>query len=137
MMAVPKHNETYREFLVAISDGQPHRFKDIVGALAHSMGLTEEQMQETIPSKNNRFYSNLTWTAYNLKKAGLIQSPVRGSFVITKRGQKALESPVVDDTYVKRLFPLEETTNDSDASVSSAAVAEPANETPPNSWKMP
>lgn len=126
-MTVPKHHEAYHAFLLALHNGKTYRLKEIVDTLTRSMGLTEEQKQETTSSRNNRFYSNLTWTAYNLKKAGLIDRPGYGLYLITDQGLKALEGPGVDEAYVKRLM---EDKNDNGTSTPSPADAALADENP-------
>ena len=97
-MAVPKYNETYRAILLALADGKERKIGEIVDAVATAMNVSEKDRHEMLPSKRQtRFYNNVSWARTYLKKAGLIQSPVRGWFVIAERGRQALAVDVVID----------------------------------------
>lgn len=89
-MSVPKYNELYRPFLTAIQDGQVHTIKEVKMAVSHNMGLSEEDLTERISSGQTVFSNRIGWAKTYLKKAGLIQSPMKGKYVITPEGQKLL-----------------------------------------------
>jgi len=104
-MAIPKYHEMYRFFLDCLKDGQQHKIKEIKDFVANMMGVTEEERQELLPSGKQAVFDNrIGWTRTYLKKAGLIESPSRGLFVISKEGSKLLEgNPVIinDDVLMK------------------------------------
>lgn len=104
-MPIPKYYELYRPFLDCLKDGQPHSFAEVNDYIALVMGLTEEDRKELLPSgTQSRFYNTVGWTRTYLKKAGLINSPTRGIFIITTEGKKLLEEnpPIIDDKLLMR-----------------------------------
>lgn len=104
-MAIPKYNELYRPFLECLQDGQIHTMKEVKETVAAAMSITEEERKEMLPSGKQAMYDNrLGWTRTYLKKAGLINSPTRGVFIITAEGNKLLdENPtVINDAILKR-----------------------------------
>ncbi|KAF1085135.1 Mrr restriction system protein [Sporotomaculum syntrophicum] len=96
-MAIPKYNEMYRLFLDCLKDGQPHKSQEIKKVIATVMSVTEEEQKKLLPSGKQAIFDNrIGWTSTYLKKAGLIDSPSRGVFVITTEGSKLLaENPAV------------------------------------------
>ena len=81
--------------LVFASDGEEHRFRDTVQALAEQFRLSEEDRLELLPSgRAPKFANRVGWSATHLSKAELIERPRRGYFTITERGLSLLkESP--------------------------------------------
>lgn len=91
-MAIPKYYEIYYYFLKLLSDGQSHTIRDIKEFVANEFSLTDEERSELLPSGKQAMFDNrLGWTRTYLKKAGLINSPARGVFIITKQGQQLLD----------------------------------------------
>jgi len=65
--------------------------REMVSALAKEFSLTNEDLQEMLPSgKQATFHNRVSWATTYLKKALLIESPKRSYFRITERGQKIL-----------------------------------------------
>ena len=91
-MAVPKYDEMYNDFLEILKDEKIHEIREIRDTVAKKLKLTDEELGKVVNSGKNLFYNRIGWTGTYLKKAGLIYSPKRGSFVITKEGKKAYES---------------------------------------------
>ncbi len=97
-MAVPKFYEFFGSFLRAVSDGEIHKSKEVQKTIAADMGLTEEDMEEQLPSQRQRTYVNrIMWARTYLDKAGLIKTPSRGHYQITEEGRKALNANVPID----------------------------------------
>jgi len=64
---------------------------DAVEALATSLGLTEDDLEEMLPSGLQRtFVNRIGWAATYMKKANLLESTRRGYYRITPRGQELL-----------------------------------------------
>lgn len=64
--------------------------------MGQRFGLTAEEREEMLPSGKQRLLHNrLHWAKFYLTKAGLIESPKRGRFVITDAGRKVLASPPI------------------------------------------
>ena len=90
-MAIPKYDELMLPFLQVLSDGKTYRINEIVDKLASQFNLTQEELEELIPSGARKFAGRVGWARTYLKGAGLIESPQRAFFVINERGRKALE----------------------------------------------
>lgn len=103
-MAVPKFFEFFEAFLKAVSDGELHSAKDVRNNIAKSMKLTEEDLAETLPSGSQRTFDNrVAWARTYLDKAGLIETPMRGKYHITKKGIRALASnEKIDLAYLEK-----------------------------------
>lgn len=74
------------------SDGDEHQLKDAAKKLAADFKLTEEEINEFLPSGQQPVFINrIGWARTYLKKAGLLASPRRGYFQITTRGYTTLQ----------------------------------------------
>ena len=90
-MAVPKFFEFYLPMLQFLADEKPHSSKEINLELARRFSLTQQELNEMLPSARQTTFSNRTgWARIYLKKAGLIDNISRGVFCITPNGKKAL-----------------------------------------------
>lgn len=106
-MAVPKYDELMKPLLAAVKDGEVYKIKDVTAVLAQQLNLSEEDFAEMLPSGRQTVFKNrVGWAKTYLKKAGLLDSPVRATIVITEAGKKVLaEDPEkIDSRYLKR-FP--------------------------------
>lgn len=104
-MAVPKFFEFYLPMLQFLADEKPHSSKEINLELARRFSLTQQELNEMLPSARQTTFSNRTgWARTYLKKAGLIDNISRGVFCITPNGKKALaECPGgMDNSYLMR-----------------------------------
>jgi restriction system protein len=104
-MSVPKYFEFMKPELQVLSDKREHTRKEIYIEVTSRMKLTPEQMQELIPSGYEPLYINrISWGLTYLKKSGLIESPRRAVFKITKLGLQVLkEDPeYIDDNILLR-----------------------------------
>ncbi|WP_206664493.1 winged helix-turn-helix domain-containing protein [Dankookia rubra] len=62
--------------------------------IAGRLGLTDEEREQMLLSGKQRLLHNrVHWAKFYVTKAGLLESPKRGRFVITDAGRKALGSP--------------------------------------------
>ena len=103
-MAVPKFFEFFEAFLKAVSDRELHAAKDVRNDIANAMNLTEEDLSEMLPSGTQRTFDNrVAWARTYLDKAGLIETPQRGKYLITDAGLKALSSnEKIDLAYLEK-----------------------------------
>ena len=94
-MTIPKYDEMYRAFLDCLTDGQPHKSKEVKDTIAEVFHISDEERAVLLPSGSGPvFDGRVGWTRTYLKKAGLIQSPSRGVFVLTPAGKQVLsENP--------------------------------------------
>lgn len=104
-MGVPKYDEMYKPLLQCLADGNVHALKEIKTRIAQHFGLTEAELSEPLPSGRQTYFANrVAWARTYLKKAGLLESPARGTFQITEEGRRVLqEDPrVLDNAYLMR-----------------------------------
>lgn len=73
------------------ADGQEHTKKEAVEKLGIHFELTEVEFEEKLPSgRQSTFDNRVAWARSYLKMAQLLDSPKRGCFLITPRGQAVL-----------------------------------------------
>ena len=66
-----------------------------VNYLADEFDLSEEERKEMLPSGTQRLFNNrVAWALTYIRKAGLVESPKRGVFKITDRGQQVLSQNI-------------------------------------------
>ena len=80
---------------------------EAVEALAEDLALTEEDLQEMLPSGIQRtFVNRISWASTYMKKAGLLEATRRGHFRITLRGQELLgKQPKAINVNLLRQYP--------------------------------
>lgn len=104
-MSVPKYFEMHKPILQCLSDGQEHTMKELKGYVIQYFQLTDEDVSAFLPSGSQTYFANrIGWARTYLKKAGLIESPVRAVFRITKDGMDVLQDnpDVIDEKYLLR-----------------------------------
>lgn len=102
---LPKYNELMKPLLLVINDGEVHVFGEVIATLAHKLNLSEEDLNEKLPSGNQSVFKNrVGWAKTYLKKAGLVDSPARATIVITDAGKKVVEEnpEVIDSKYLEQ-----------------------------------
>ena len=105
-MAVPKYYEMYHSFLQSLSDGEVHPYSDVKKKVIEDFKLTDIELAELLPSGKQPVFSNrIGWCRTYLKKAGLIESPTKAHFMITKSGREVLKSGEKITNEVLREFP--------------------------------
>lgn len=103
-MAVPKYYEMYNIFLECLKDKEVHSLKEIKQIAIEKLDLSEEDLNQMLPSGRQRLFDNrLGWCRAYLKKANLIISPKKAQFQITDRGMELLlqNSKITDETLMK------------------------------------
>ena len=90
-MAIPDYQQCMLPFLRLLGDGQESSLRNAEDALALTFNLTPAEQAAVLPSGQQGIFKNrIGWARTYLKKAGLIESPKRGVFRITPRGQQTL-----------------------------------------------
>ena len=109
-MAIPDFQSIMRPLLAVLADGQDKSVKTIRDTLAQQFGLTEEELEERLPSGRDRTYRNrVGWALTHLKGALVIESPRRGVYRITERGRRVLtETPETERVDLRTLSAFEE-----------------------------
>jgi len=92
-MAIPDYQSITLPLLRLAGDNQPHLIRDAADALAKQFGLSEGERSALLPSGRQTIFDNrVGWAKTYMKKAGLLDSPRRGTFQITQRGLDLLKS---------------------------------------------
>ncbi len=105
-MAVPDFQSYMRPLLSALVGGMEKRITDISVELGAYFRLTQEELEEVIPSgKKTRHYDRVGWAATYLKQAGLLSTPRRGWYKITEKGLNLLQSDMAVNTDTLRQYP--------------------------------
>lgn len=92
-MAIPDYQSIMLPLLKLASDQKEHSKQEVIERLASFFKLSETELREFLPSGKQEIFDNrVGWAKTFLKKAGLIDSPKRGVFVITERGLAVLKS---------------------------------------------
>ena len=106
-MTIPDFQTIMLPLLKIAEDEKEHYIHDAVNELAKIFQLTEEDKTTLLPSgQQPMFYNRVGWARTYLKKAGLLEDPKRGYFVITSRGKDVLKSnPEKIDMKYLRQFP--------------------------------
>lgn len=105
-MALPKYDELYVPFLTVIKDGQLHTAKAVAADVAELLHLSAEDLTEQLPSQRQTVFVNrLNWAKTYLKKAGLVDTPSRGNYVITAEGKRLVDNGVsITNAYLKQHY---------------------------------
>ncbi|PFJ96333.1 restriction endonuclease [Priestia megaterium] len=114
-MAVPDYQSFMYPLLEVFKDGNEHTLQEAYIYLADYFNLTTEDKEEVLSSGKQFVYHNrIGWARTYLKKAGLIKSVKRATFVITDRGQELLNDPhitEINQTYLMRYEEFQEFKN--------------------------
>ncbi len=92
-MAVPKYEAIMLPLLkrMAAIDGEAN-VAAVLPDLAREFGLTDEEMQERLPSGGQTYFANRChWAKFYLSRAGLLEGERRGYFKITDDGRRFLK----------------------------------------------
>lgn len=104
---IPDYQTLMLPLLRQVSDGQEHKYRDLIEKLATEFQVTDEERKELLASGTQAIFDNrVGWAKTYLKKAGLLDSPKRATFVITDTGLATLaKNPDrIDARYLKQ-FP--------------------------------
>jgi restriction system protein len=106
-MPIPDYQSIMLPLLQFAADGEEHRSRDGITALAQHFNLTPEEVATLLPSGQDYLFGNRWgWARTYLKKAGLISYPSRGKFQITNEGQILLtEQPAKIDVALLKRYP--------------------------------
>ena len=91
---IPDFQTLMLPFMQHIADGKEHSTTETHDSLAQQFKLTEEELNQYLPSGNQRtFYNRVFWAKAHLKMAGFLENTKRGHFIIiTDRGKQVLST---------------------------------------------
>jgi restriction system protein len=106
-MPIPDFQSIMLPLLKILADGKVYKYREILEALAREFQVTEAERKEMLPSGQQEIFANrVGWAKTYLKKAGLIESPQRATFVISEKGKEILsQNPARIDAKFLRQFP--------------------------------
>ena len=113
--------------LTFVADGKEHTTKEVLIYLADQFHLTEEQLQEMLPSRNQTvFHNRVTWAKAHLKMAAFIENLKRGSFRITANGLDVLKQKpsTINLKFLRQLPEYIETAEGWKSSVAETAITD-------------
>ncbi|MGB4413741.1 MAG: restriction endonuclease [Paludibacter sp.] len=90
---IPDFQTIMLPFLKNIQDGREYTTKEVLEILTKEFNLTQEDLEEYLPSGSQRtFYNRVFWAKAHLKMAGLVENIRRGVFKISESGKVVLIS---------------------------------------------
>lgn len=101
--------------LKLLNDKKEHKLQELIAKISDDFNLTEAEKKELLPSGNQAIINNrVGWARTYLKKAGLIDSPQRATFVITEKGIEILNSnpEKINVAFLKKLPKFKEWQDD-------------------------
>lgn len=104
---IPDYQTLMLPLLKITADGNEYHTRDLTEALSNEFQLTDEERKEMLASGNQAIFDNrVGWAKTYLKKAGLLASPKRATFVITDLGRQTLAKNLdrIDNRYLRQ-FP--------------------------------
>src|SRR5260370_33329893 len=107
-MPIPEFNEIKAPALqFFFTDDNPHKISDLYNVLGKHFNLTEDELNELLPSgKQRRWHNRVNWACYDLFRAGLLDRPNRGLYAVTDAGKKVAEQkPKIIDRDFLMQFP--------------------------------
>lgn len=103
-MTVPGFEQFMLPTLRLLADGTPRPTRGAANEVARTMGLSDDDLSETIASGQKTYLNRGQWAQTYLFQAGLIERPRRGFVAISAEGRDALAvaSDVVDISFLGR-----------------------------------
>lgn len=102
-MAIPGYQDFMYPFLNKLSDGKEYTLQNLYVILAEHFNLTEEEIEEKLPSgKQTVLVNRIGWARTYLNKSGLIRTVRRAVFQITYEGIQIINDPSID--YIDKKF---------------------------------
>lgn len=102
---IPDYQTLMLPLLRLLADDQEHTYREIIEALGTLFHVTEDERKELLASGSQPIFDNrVGWAKTYLKKAGLLDSPRRATFVITEAGRQVLAANPgrIDAKYLRR-----------------------------------
>ena len=106
-MPIPDFQTLMLPLLCHLADGAERTNQESFDAMAHEFNLTDAERAQLLPSGQQTVFRNrLAWAKAHFKRAGLIESPRRGTYRITDCGRDVLaDSPKRIDLKFLDKFP--------------------------------
>ena len=104
---IPDFQTIMLPLLKSIQDGREYSTAKIIETLAKEFNLTEEELNQFLPSGTQKtFHNRVYWAKAHLKMAGLTENKKRGVFKITDEGKKLLvQKPTIVNLKLLKQIP--------------------------------
>ncbi len=112
---IPDFQMIMLPLLEILRDKEEHTLQEIIAKISEKFELTDEERKELLPSGNQAIINNrVGWARTYLKKAGLLNSPKRATFLITDEGFEILNSKPekINIAFLKKLPKFKEWQDD-------------------------
>ncbi len=84
---IPDYQSLMLPLLKLVNEQREFSVQECIDFLAKAFNLSEEELNEWLPSKKQKiFYNRVYWAKAHLKMAGVLENTKRGFFKITERG---------------------------------------------------
>ena len=137
IIMIPDYQTLMLPLLTLVADGQEYRSRELIEHLGIEFQVTDEERKELLASGNQPIFDNrVGWAKTYLKKAGLLESPKRATFVITDLGRQTLASKPnrIDARFLKQFDSFNEFINasksDNDETIENTSTALTNDQTP-------
>lgn len=103
---IPDFQKIMLPVLELLKDKEEHTLQELISIISDNFELSDYEKKELLPSGGQTIISNrVGWARTYLKKAGLLVSPIRATFVITDKGLEVLKSnpSKINITFLKEL----------------------------------
>lgn len=91
-MAVPDFQSFFKPLLEIAADGKEYSLREAREKIARTMGMSQEDLKELLPSGiQTKFENRVAWAKSYFVQAGVFETPRRGHFRITDRGKEFLK----------------------------------------------
>lgn len=104
-MPIPDYQSLMLPLLCFAKDNLEHSIREAVDVFADEFKLTEQEKSQLLPSGTMpTLYNRVGWARTYMCKAGLLESPRRGCFKITQKGQDVLNQnpPRIDVNFLSQ-----------------------------------
>ncbi len=111
---IPDYQTLMLPLLKLVADGHEHKYRDLIEELGVQFQVTDNERKELLASGNQPIFDNrVGWAKTYLKKAGLLDSPKRATFIITDLGRQTVaKNPGrIDARYLKQFESFNEFIN--------------------------
>jgi len=131
-MPIPEYNAIKAPALQFFADGKEHKISEVFEVLAGHFKLSDAEKDELLPSgTQRRWHNRANWACYDLYRAGLLNRPKKGLYVITDLGKKiAAQKPAYLNREYLMQFPqfaeFMKKTNEGEKSVPEVKAGEEA-----------
>ncbi|MCX5660968.1 MAG: restriction endonuclease [Planctomycetota bacterium] len=133
-MPLPSYQYFMLPILRLASDGQEHSVRDSASALAIQLKISQQDLDEVLPSGGqSRYYNRFTWALTYLYKSMLVEKTGRGRFRIAPRGIDVLKAnpQKIDNAFLDQFDEFRSFRTKSDKTIA-ATSASPAATSPEN-----